>query len=434
MKYWFLLLFLALQWSSCKKDKDESPPDIVIDFPSGGLPTFNYLDPIFIQFTAEDDTAIGEWIITLKDEQGTTRYNSGTRPVSSEPLELTESVGLFFEDIHWPGGDYLITVEVRDASGNRNAAFKTIRYYEPPLERKAILVTSSNGGMSTLDSLSSSGTFLPANTYNSDASIAFAGSWHQEVVLGGGDAPKICFSPFENFGQTYCYEGQNPLSANYTQDIQFDPQSLTYLVSCFDGAIREFQLTGNLIRTIPLGETFVAEELVISSNRIVAEVRNEAQNISILYSLDRNSGALIESVVCPGNVISLADFGDDILVAGTENGLPYVFYVDPITLSVTDLNWYVSDMPLKKMIRLTEGRYALAHSNGVYMHIFETNQFIDGAANGINAIDMAFDPANNQLFVLDSSTLYRLNPANMTISDSWPAPAGALDVEVLMNK
>jgi len=418
----------------CKKDEDKSPPAIQIIYPSGGLPTYAYTSSLFIEFTAKDNEAIGEWIVTLKDEQGTTRYTSGTREVNSQPLEITKDVGLFFEDVRWPGGDYLISIEVRDASGNRNAAFKTIRYYEPPLARNALLVLSSNGGTSTLDSLSSNGVFSAINTYASDASIAFANSWHQEFILGGNNSPQICFSPFESLIETNCYVGFNPLSGNYTQDIAFDPNSLTYLTACFDGAIREFQRSGNLIRTIPISGNFVPEELFISSNRIVAEVRNEAQDLSVLYSLDRNSGALIQSLVCPGNVISLEKFGSNVLVAGTANGLPYVFYVDPESLSVTDLNWYVSDLPLKKMIRLTEGRFALAHADGVYMHIFATNQFVDGAANGINAIDLAFDPANNALFVLDESTLYQLNPASMSIVDSWPAPTGAIDIEVLLNK
>lgn len=429
-----LCIFLIIFCVSCKKPQDESPPSVQIDIPSGNIPTFDFEDIIFIQFSASDNEAIGSWIVTVKDEQGITRYSSGTRQVSNEPKELTGDVGFLFDDVHWPGGDYLITVQVFDLNDNRNAAFKTIRYFEPPLSLESILTFSNSGLTCNVDELQNDGTFLPVNTYSTNGSIGLAGSWHQEIVLGGKDLSETCFTSFENTAESSCFNGPNPLGDVYTRDIYFDLATLSYLVASSDGTIRDFLVSGNLTRTFTMGEGFIPEELIASSGRIVAELRNEAQNLSTLASIDRFSGALIENVVVQGDVVSLANYGEFVLVAGMNNDEPFVYYVDPVSLAVTDLNWFVSDQPLRKVIELSPGRYALAHSNGVYLHIFDTNQFQDGSVNGIDAIDIAFDAANNRLYALDNTSIYQLNTGTMAIMETWNAPSGAFDIELLFNK
>lgn len=431
---WFLFIFLIVFGSSCKKPEDKSAPTVQLEIPSGAIPTFDFEDPIFIQFSASDNEALGSWIITVEDEAGITRYSSGTRQLSNEPTEFTGDVGFAFDDVHWPGGDYLITVQVFDVSENRNAAFKTIRYNEPPLALESILLYSNSGLTSQVEALESDGSILPIATFGTNGSVGFAGSWHQEIVLGGKDLAETCFTSFENTLESTCFNGPNPLGDNYTRDIYFDESTLTYLVANSDGTIRDFLVSGNLTRTFTLAENFIAEELIVSSGRIVAALRNEGQNLTTLASIDRFSGVLIENIVIPGSIISLTQYGESILVSGMNNNEPFVYYADPISLAITDLNWFVSDQPLRKTIELTPGRYALAHANGIYLHIFDTNQFQDGSANGIDAIDLAFDAANNRLYALDNSSIYQLNTATMAIMNTWSAPAGSFDIELLFNK
>lgn len=430
-----LLFIIAIVFCfSCKKPKDESAPSVQIEIPSGSIPTFDFEDPIFIQFSASDNEAIGSWIVTVDDESGITRYSSGTRTVSNEPKELTADVGFFFDDVHWPGGDYLITVQVFDLNDNRNAAFKTIRYNAPPLELESILLFSNAGQTCDAEELNLDGSFTPIASFGTNGSIALAGSWHQELVLGGKDLAETCFTSFENPLESNCFSGANPLGDEFTRAIYFDESTLTYLVASSDGTIRDFLLTGNLTRTFTLTENFVAEELIVSSGRIVAALRNESQNLTTLASIDRFSGALIENIVINGTVSSLCHFNEFVLISGTSNNTPFVYYADPQNLAITDLNWFVSDEPLRKTIELTPGRYALAHANGIYLHIFETSQFQDGSANGINALDIAFDAANNRLYAIDNSTIYQLNTGTMAVMNSWNAPPGVFDIELLFNK
>lgn len=428
-----LVLFL----SACRQDADDLPPSVTITAPSSNLPDYAFGEDLYAAFSCTDGVELSQWTYRLTDESGTLRASNGYQTIGGEALSFEANFVQPLEDVQWPSGDYTLAVFVRDAAGNEGAAFKTIRYYEAPLERTAVFLLREVTGQIVIDSLdTTTNDFTEAYSTSGNISCATTGNIEQEVVIGGRTQAQLWFSPHPDLGQFTSYLGQNPLQDVFVRDLYRDTSNLRYVAALADGNIREFEQGGSLVNTIAVNELFLPEQVAVTNEHCVSSLRSVGQNNRNLAIYFRNTGTLINSYTLQGDVVAIEGFTSDRLIAfinkddGTVDALRY----DPATQTLVGTGWLVSNSPLRTALHLGDGRYAVAHDEGVAFHNFVQGTFQPAAINSIAANDLAYDPVSGSVFAIDANSVVQLNPNSGMLMQQWMVGQGPKAIEVLLNK
>ncbi len=433
--FWGLLTLVAFYFSACRPDEDDLPPKVVITQPTGTLPTYSFEGALGLTFTASDEGGISRWTVRLNDGDGVRRFSTDYFSVAEGTPEITRNFTIDLDHVHWPSGDYSLAVFAVDQAGNEGVAFKEIRYFEAPLKREKLVVLRSTGGNTlAVDTLTSSNTLASAGVINSDYSSSFAGSYHGELLVGGGNASSLRFFERESLQETSSFSQPNPLGGDFFRDIVFSKETRSYFVSCFDGLIREFGKNGLLKSSFEVAAGFRPEHIAVSGNKVICTLRSIGGNNYLLASYFRNSGTLAASAPLPAEVAAILNFEDNLIVLGNKSdGTSAAYLVNMITFGVNEVPWLISSTPVRAAIPVSNGFYAVAHDDGVWGHRFGTGQFFSGTGNGVSATHLSYDEAANHIFAVDGNSLHRISGNNFSLMSTVAAP-GAVAVEALMNK
>lgn len=427
MNRWMLLLLL---FAACKKS-DNTPPQVDLEIPSTSLTSFNYGESIFIRFSASDDQELAKYAVQLVDNNrkivagSNFKALSGTQKTISTSLELT--------DRHLPSNDYSLEIVVEDQSGNRGLAYSTVRYYELPLAREALLIARDLGNSTIIDSLSA-GSWVQAASLDVNASIAFGADYHQLLILGG-DLDAVCrFYSLPEFLGTGGFSGQNPLADQFISDIVFDQNRKSYFVSFADGWIREFSSNGGLKSAFQTSFGFLPQKLFVTEGYIICEEAAIGSQTRIVSKYNVASGVLMGSSSIPFDVVAFLETANTMYAFGNQGN----------ESQTAILNADMSNQPADLLIEagtlydvepVSNGWVAFAHQNGIVFQKPGEALFFPASANGFAAIDLDFDPANNVCFALNSSNqLASLSPFGGSILNQVETGNQSKQVIVLMNK
>ncbi|MBI1267056.1 MAG: hypothetical protein GC193_06445 [Cryomorphaceae bacterium] len=425
-RWMYLALLLVL---SCKKS-DTTPPDVNLEIPSSALTAYNYGESIFIRFSANDETELSKYVVQLVDATRRIVASSGFNDLDGKEKSVTTSFNLV--DRHLPSDDYSLEIIVEDRDGNRGIAFTTVRYYELPLQREALFIVSQTSNTTTIDSLSATG-WMMAAALDVDAAVAFGGSYHQHVVVGGNSLPACFFYQVPEFLGVGGFSAQNPLSGQFVSDIVFDFERKSYIVSFFDGWIREFTGSGNIKNAFQVSPGFGPQKLHVADGELVCELVSPNGQSRVLSKYNINSGALLESSAISFDVVSFVQTSSNIYAignSGAESKVAVVF--ENMTNQIQDL--LVESTQIFDIAELSNGWVALAHSNGVVLQKLGEAAFFPGSANNFSAIDLEYDTTTNTCFALSAnSQLVSISPTGNIVSTIETGP-NAQQVIVLLNK
>lgn len=427
---------LTLFMVGCRGETDESPPRITILSPSGNLPSYSYEDAFAVNFTATDNEGVERWQIRLTDESGVRRFSTDYFSVQGAPATTDHQFTIVCDDVHWPSGDYTLAVFAADASGNEGAAFKTIRYFEAPLEREAIAVLRDGPGLSNfIDTLSATGNFSTAYNLQNSYSGILAGSYHGEWLTWSSEVAALLFLSPEDFQLTGISNFPNPLNGNFFHDVVFETSSRSYFASCFDGLIREYGEGGQLRSTINVGPNLIPKDLWADDDHVYATLQaTNNTEITLFARYFRNSGAVNVTTAVSGSNFAILPYDDTVLLIGNNtDGEGSVWLAHPSTLNLSELPWLVGSESIRHAIALDNGDYAVATASGVAVYRFGTGQFIPASANGVNAHHLAYDPVDNRILATESDAVHFINRSNGALVNSY-ATSDAVAAAVLLNK
>lgn len=430
----FTLLGLGiLLFSACRQDADRIPPQVVITQPTGTIPSYSFGGTLGLTFTANDDNRMVSYAVRLTDEQGTIRFSSDYLPLEEGPGSTSRSYSIPLDNRYWPSGDYSLGVFVVDEADNEGAAFKTVRYFEAPLQRERTIVLREDAGTVFVDSLFQNNLINTGNLAM-DFGASIASARHQQVLIGGREAGLLQWLSLPNMEVEAAWSQQNPLSGDFIRSFAFAPDGLTYYAACFDGFIREFKFNGQLLSTLTVPEGFRPELLLVDGNKVLSTLRSIGGNNYLLTSFFRNSGSLAASTPVPIDVKAMLPFEGDVLFLGNDpDNLPRVYRTNSSDLGYTAMPWLLSTAPLQDAIRLSSGYTAVAHEDGIWLHRFGDGFFFSGSANGVNASQLAYDPVGNRIYASGTNEVHQVSANNGDLLVSAPAP-GIRAVHLIMNK
>jgi hypothetical protein len=425
-RWMYLGLLLVL---SCKKP-DTTPPDVNLEIPSSSLTAYNYGESIFIRFSASDETELSKYVVQLVDINR--RILAGSGFIDLEGKEKTVTTSLDLVDRHLPSDDYSLEILVEDRNGNRGIAFTTVRYYELPLAREALFVVRQSSNTTVIDSLSTTG-WMMAAALDVDAAVAFGGSYHQHLVVGGNSVPACFFYQVPELLGIGGFSGQNPLGGQFVSDIVFDFNRKSYFVSFFDGWIREFSGSGGIKNAFQVTPGFEPQKLHVSNGELICELVSPNGQSRVLSKYNISSGTLLDASAISFDVISFVETSNNLYAignSGSESKVAAVF--ENMTSQIQDL--LVESTQIRDVAELSNGWVALAHSNGVVLQKLGEAVFFPGSTNSFSAIDLDFDTTTNTCFALSASNqLVSISPTGNIVNTIETGP-DAQRVVVLLNK
>ncbi len=429
----FFIVMSLLVIIGCK-EKDDIPPTVQILNPSGGNPTYNYEDLVFVRAQANDENGIRSWIVKLTDESGRVRYNSGVIETSGDPVNIDETISFILEDVHWPSGSYSLGFFATDFEGNEGAAFKEVTYFEAPLTLDNVLTLTSDGVSSNLYTLNESDQFVEVASLSGDMNIAYAGSYHSEVLVGGGTTGRLDFLDDETFQVIGTYANSNPLNGDFVRDITFDEDQLYYYVSFFDGTVRSFAKGGTQRSIIEVGDNFRPESVLVIEDDLFVEVQQVGTTNFFLQQYNKNSGALENSNVLPGDLEGLFAYeSDNILAIGNGGDGIFARVFDQQTLSFFDpTNYYFADEPIETIEQIGPDSFIIGHTSSSVVYLFSFQSFLS-EGNSFDAQSIAIDQVSGNFYTINDNELGILN-SNAGFIESLGVPANSREVITQMNK
>lgn len=430
---WGVVLFF---FSACRQDEDDLPPTVTITAPSGNLPDYNFGDAFYTAFDATDEGGVAQWTVRLTDESGRQRYTNGYQSVGNEPVNFSEDLNFDLENVKWPSGDYTLGIFVRDAAGNEGAAFKTIRYFEAPLEREAIYVLRESVGQVFIDSLTTGSGLVTATSYTGDVAAALANSWDQELIIGGDETPRVDALPHPALLGGNSYTAQNPLNATFCRDLYWDSASEAVYAAFEDGFVRSFGENMAQQNAVQVTANFRPEQVCVEGDYLIASMRSLAQNQRVIAVFFRSTGALLNTFPVSGDIVAIEPFTNNRVIAfiNNDDGSRDVIRIDPEAGLTVNTGWLIGDGQVYDALRLQDNFCATAQDDGVAFYTLGSGGYIAGSTNGVQAGDLAYDPTSGFVYAVDDANLYRINPNSGQIIQQWPAGMGVKAVEVLLNK
>ena len=415
----------------CKKDTDDTPPEVSITSPSF-LSDYNALGMVLISGTATDEQALEYVELSIRDLDFRHVVPAVTLTPSSS--EFTFSQGVSLDDIHLASGRYYAVVTADDGE-NQTREFVEIEIFEVPQQTKAILsVTQSSGNVLDVHSIDANDN---STLYYSFPNTNFGGSavnsYHQQFsVIGSGDGD---LQTIETEYVTSAWSVPEGLSGSfpYFTEIDFDREDrLTYVSISNGNEVRGYDKNGSMDVQAFSVTGYMPETVIGHEEYLLIEENEVGGNTWQLTTRFRSSGAFHQSTFLPVDAIGMFSREEnEVLIFGNASGQAemHLYYVSGSSF------WNVHGLPtgvLNDVTAIDQNTYLLAHQTGLYVYTYNNNSLVP-LATGFNANHVAWDEVNNRIWVASGSTLYKYDSAGNqqgTVSQN----STVLDLHVLYNK
>ncbi len=164
-KILYSLFIIFILFFSCKKDKDETKPTIIVTAPSY-LQQINAVDNVQIIATISDDRNIERVTVSLRDDNDIVVLSTITKKPNTKDYYLN----IFYEmdNIHMLSGEYYFDISASDGE-NTTHKYITVFVNDVVKVREGMFVISNSGSMSDI--------YYLDNTYNASSYVSVSGDY-----------------------------------------------------------------------------------------------------------------------------------------------------------------------------------------------------------------------------------------------------------------
>ncbi|NQX91043.1 MAG: hypothetical protein HRT74_02695 [Flavobacteriales bacterium] len=410
MKHWFLAGIIILLLG-CRKEGDTQPPSVTLVQPQSEFTFLNFGETLQIAANFSDNESLSKYILTVQGETTGEFFVSTSGELNGTKDDFAQ---LFvFEDVQLPSDEYLIRITVEDEAGNQASDFSTVQLFEAPkvLENIGVIQSESTSNLWILqdDDWQSQG------NYSFNATPAFMGSFHQELLLGEENSGNIHRITPENWSGDGLLNFGETLAEDFINDVYFYDKA--YFLSLFSGQI--VKLNANLMQSMSfdLPDNFRPEQVVATEDAIVVEAVQIGTGSRLLMSFNPFTGVFQGSTNVEFDVVQLLPFEGNFAVFGaTAMGF---FNTSGNTFS--EQNLYVSSEPVSDVVIADFGLYSVAHGDGVYHYRLGDNVIIFPSDN-ISIKSLSFDPVVGVTYGLSNSGVHTFSILNGNLLQTWNTP------------
>jgi len=415
---------------ACKKDTDTTSPSITITAPATSS-SFNVFDTITVAAIVKDDEQLESISIRLLDQDQVPVLPTISVSASSNSVSFSKLLPI--SNIHLSTGTYYVNVFASDGKNDANS-FVQITVIEAPLEVERYIVVSRPGsGLVRLDTIDDQFSIGLQSQWNGDHSTTAVNSYHQQIVVGGGDVSAALSLDGEYASVVWSAANLNISSLPYFKDVHFSEDHLITYMTNEDHQIRGYNENGSVVFSAMSSSIYRPKKVIGHGSLVIVELESIVPPLNRLGSYWRSSGVLWQDHPLSMDVVYMNPRNSDRLIMfGNENGQAVVEERDLDNGSF----WTLTSLPsgtLNDATAINATSYLLAHENGLYRYDYSTNADVL-LVGGINALKVSYDKVNAMAIVAVNSEIRYYDAATGTFLTSVSLMDDAEAIGVLYNK
>lgn len=398
--------------AACRKDKDDTPPTVVILEPVAGT-TIAIPDTVVVRVQVSDAYAVHSLTVELTDAANATVASAGT--LTLDGTGGTYTFALRLTDERLPGGTYTIVARASDGH-NDGRGFMGINMLEAPLRLRALFLappfSTNSTTITRIDSLGQPSTFVTVQDFNGIA----VDSYLQHLLVAGSQYGPLKAFPTAPGASPW----QMPPPAN-DQPEQFtalcvDPLDRHIYFATRDGFIRGLTGQGAQHFTAQCLPDHRCEAIVALESGIATWQRAIVGGASrmVTYTV---AGTVYEQLPVEHERIGLFHrSGSSLIHFANTNGSGLIEHINISDGGSPDIRTFDGES-IRAVVRLNAHLYIIALNNRLVRWDHQL-QHATPLATGIAAEAMAYDPANGALYIAEGGTLLTMDPNSGTVINS----------------
>ena len=280
MKRICLFIFLGSTFFySCKKDTDETGPEITINTPVENQ-SFNVFDYISVNADIKDDHKITSVSISLSNDQFVGVNHGISVAVSSPSMHVNTTYQL--DNIHLETGYYNLEVTASDGKNDSHKYRKIYVVAVPRVLKKIMVATSSSTSQtnySTVDSAFT--TLIPYHIFSGDYIGTSMSSYDQELYSCGNYTGKLYGYDFQNNVQSFAV---NPLVSGAPYFTGYYGEERNIYVARYDGNITGYSYSGDVLYNALANSGYYATKIKMNDEYLYAEEQDKTSSGKLLVT------------------------------------------------------------------------------------------------------------------------------------------------------
>lgn len=421
-------LSAILLLASCKKDKDDTPPTVVIIEPAAGT-TISIPDTLNIRVQVSDEHVVRSLTVELSNAANTIVASAGTRDLNNSAGTYTFSLPLTNERL--PSGTYTIVARASDGT-NDGRGFLRLNVLEAPLRLRAIFLappfSTNTTTITHIDSLGQLSTFATVQDFNGIA----VDSYSQHLFVAGSQ-----YAPFHAFPTALAANGWQVPSPTNDQPEQFtavtvDPLDRRLYFATRYGFIRGFTGEGAQQFTAQCLPDHRCETIVVLETEVATWQRAIVGSASriVTYTV---AGTIYEQLPVEHDRVALFHrSGTSLIHFANANGSGLIEHINITDGGTPDIHTFNGEM-IRAVVRLDTHRYIIALTDRLIRWDHQAQQATP-LTTGITTDAMAYEAATGALYIAEGSTLITLDPNSGAIVNSLPTGSAIGHILPLLNR
>lgn len=424
----FILTVFVTILISCKKDKgDPNPPVVVFYAPNEGQ-HYNVGDTILVDFDVSDDKAINSVVVSFVDE-------NLTSVLPQTPLQLFKGVTRYqvpiaLSDVHLESGDYYIKVYATDGYNFKNFFRKvsltalldnTLGYYfvcDNSSNQKTIFFSDTLFAVSLFKNMSG------------DYGDALINSYNQTIAYCGAYTGDLQCMHLANGAVKWSVPYFSGINSYFKKLHKY--KNITY-VSLYSGAINGYNTDGAKVFGAQLNSLFYPDNILRMGNYVLIEAIEIAGSTrKIVMHSASTSGGIQEATLNEKVIAMYEKDSNNVYVLGNYNGQG--------SLKIYELSsngfWSPKALPsgaITATVAVDKKTLLIAMDNGsIYKYDYSSNSLF--LHINARATTMDFDRENQMVMVGFGKNVEWYSYANGALLNTYPASDSVRYVGVNNNK
>lgn len=407
----FFLLLLSLVIYSCKKEKDEVKPVIVLDSPAD-KESFKVFDEIPISGTVEDDIHIEFVRISLLDENQKTAASGIAINPTGKKLNFTRGIAL--NDVNMESGLYYLAVTASDGI-NEHKLFRYVYISEASQKRKGIFVITSDGLTTRAELIDSTGLVNSYTSFYGDYSGSAISAYYQTLSVAGSKTGDMTCINLSDKSVKWKIPTTHQSYPTFTNIEYIDRWN--HLSYYEEGTMKAYFDNGSVRTNFKAINGFYSKKLINMDTHLISYQESFTGEMKKLVTYNKSTGLFYHDLSVAFEVVDFCQLtGMNVLAFGNQENAGVL----KIYNSNANNERETIALPAGKITcaaKLNENEYMFSNENGLYIYYYMSNStslFKSG-----NFTHFVYDDLNDEVIAVTNNQILLYNYNSGTLISTY---------------
>ena len=416
----FLIFIHLFLFNSCKKDKDEIPPQIKIVSPILNS-NFGWMDTVQVVANIEDNNAISLVSVALRNGENQIIMN-GKRERPGTPSHQIDQT-FVLDDINLRSGENYFMVTAYDEEGNASTDHVTFNYAEPPTEIEDLIVVSTGIHDLTVFKIEQD-SFTILSSVDGDYQGSAVNLLDKQFYTSGAFKGDMNAFDLLNGKKLWRKDGISQSSFPFFSGFHYFDQEV-YL-SYNDGRLNTFNKNGDLVTQAQIPHGFAPQTVQRHTDKTVVEIYDRLNDQRKIAAYFYPSGTPMQSVLYfHGEIVDFIsrDF-DEILVVSHDGAEQYFARYSMDQNDVTLVERFDGDS-ITSVLNGGDGSVLFCDGKDIYRFVPFINTIPVKLVTGSGrVVHMTFNNVDGSLWATSANQITVYNPVDGRVLNTISGPAG----------